>query len=36
MVFAVSAEAGEGTMDAVVVFDGKRLRAPFTDDQKDR
>lgn len=36
MVFAVSAEAGEGSMDAVVVVDGKRLRAPFTDDQKDR
>ena len=36
MVFAVSAETGEGSMDAVVVVDGKRLRAPFTDEQKDR
>ena len=35
MVFAVSAEAGEGSMDAVVVVEGKRLRAPFTDEQKD-
>jgi hypothetical protein len=36
MVFAVSAETGEGSMDAVVVVDGERLRAPFTDEQKDR
>ena len=36
MVFAVSAEAGEGSMDAVVVVDGKQLRVPFTDEQKDR
>ena len=36
MVFAVSAEAGEGSMDAVVVIDGKQLRVPFTDEQKDR
>ena len=36
MVFAVSAEAGEGTMDAVVLVDGKQLRVPFTDEQKDR
>ena len=36
MVFAVSAETGEGSMDAVVVVDGKQLRVPFTDEQKDR
>jgi hypothetical protein len=36
VVFAVSAESGEGNMDAVVMIDGKRLRAPYTDEQKDR
>src|SRR2546426_11770785 len=34
VVFAVSAESGEGNMDAVVIVDGKILRAPFTDQQK--
>jgi hypothetical protein len=34
IVFAVSAESGEGTMDAVVVVDGKQLRAPFSDENK--
>jgi len=34
VVFAVSAEAGEGTMDAVVIVDGKQLRAPFNDEDK--
>jgi hypothetical protein len=36
MIFAVSAETGEGSMDAVVIVDGKQLRVPFTDEQKDR
>ncbi len=36
IVFAVSAESGDGSMDAVVVVDGKQLRVPFTDEQKDR
>jgi hypothetical protein len=36
VVFAVSAEAGDGSMDAVVMFDGNQLRVPFTDEQKDR
>src|SRR6266436_4444740 len=36
MVFAVSGEAGEGSMDAVVIVDGRQLRVPFTDEQKDR
>jgi len=36
VVFAVSAESGEGNMDAVVIVDGKILRAPFTDAQKDK
>ena len=34
VVFAVSAESGEGTMDAVVIVDGKQLRAPFSDEAK--
>lgn len=36
VVFAVSAESGEGSMDAVVIVDGKQLRAPYSDEQKDR
>jgi hypothetical protein len=36
MVFAVSTESGDGTMDAVVALDGKQMRVPFTDEQKDR
>jgi hypothetical protein len=39
VVFSVSSESGEsgeGNMDAVVMVDGKRLRAPYTDEQKDR
>jgi hypothetical protein len=36
VVFAVSGDAGEFNMDAVVIVDGKQFRAPFTDDQKDR
>jgi hypothetical protein len=36
VVFAVSAESGTGSMDAVVVVDGKQLRAPYSDEQKDR
>ncbi len=36
VVFAVSAESGTGSMDAVVIVDGKQLRAPYGDEQKDR
>src|SRR6266576_2500523 len=36
MVFAVSAEEGNGSMDAVVLVDGKQFRVPFSDEQKDR
>ena len=36
MVFAVSAESGDGSMDAVVLVAGKQLRVPFNDEQKDR
>jgi hypothetical protein len=35
VVFAVSGEGGEGSMDAVVIVDGKRLRAPFSDEDKN-
>ena len=35
-IFAISSEsAGEGSMDAVAVLDGKNLRAPYADDEKD-
>lgn len=36
VVFAVSAESGEGSMDAVVIVDGRQLRSPYTDEQKDK
>jgi hypothetical protein len=36
VVFAVSAESGEGSMDAVVIVDGKLLRKPYNDEQKDK
>ena len=36
LVFAVSGGPDEYQMDAVVVVDGKLLRAPFTDEQKDK
>jgi hypothetical protein len=36
VVFAVSAESGIGSMDAVVIVDGRQLRSPYTDEQKDK
>jgi len=36
MVFSVSAESGDGSMDAVVLLNGTQLRVPFSDEQKDR
>jgi hypothetical protein len=36
MVFSVSGESGDGSMDAVVIVAGKQLRVPFNDEQKDR
>jgi hypothetical protein len=36
VVFAISAESGEGSMDAIVIVDGKQLRKPYGDEQKDR
>lgn len=36
VVFSVSAESGTGSMDAVVIVDGKQLRPPYSDEQKDR
>ena len=36
VVFSVSTESGEGSMDVVVIVDGKQLRAPYTDEQKDK
>ena len=36
VVFSVSAESGDGTMDAVVLVDGKQLSRPYNDELKDR
>jgi len=36
LIFAVSSESGEASIDAVAVLVGKRLRAPYTDEQKDK
>jgi len=36
VIFAVSAESGEGSMDAVVIVDGKQLRKPYSDELKDK
>ena len=36
VIFAVTGEPDEYHMDAVVIVDGKRLLAPFTDEQKDK
>jgi hypothetical protein len=36
VIFAISGEPGELSMDAVVIVDGKQLRAPFTEETKDK
>jgi hypothetical protein len=36
VVFAVAGEAGEYRMDPVVVVDGKQLRGPYLDEDKDK
>jgi len=36
VIFAVSSESGEGNMDAVVIVSGKQLRAPFSEDTKEK
>lgn len=36
VIFVVSGDASDFSMDAVVMVDGKQLRQPFSDDQKDR
>jgi hypothetical protein len=35
VVFAVSGGADGGSMDAVVILDGKQMKAPYTDEEKD-
>ena len=35
VVFAVSGSGAEGSMDAVVMVDGKLLRAPYNDEKED-
>ena len=36
VILAVSSEAGEGSLDALAVVQGKQLRSPYSDEQKDR
>jgi len=36
VVFSVSAESGTGSMDAVVIVDGKQLRKPYNDELADK
>ncbi|HYW73014.1 MAG TPA: hypothetical protein VE961_18450 [Pyrinomonadaceae bacterium] len=36
VILAVSSEAGEGSLDALAVLQGKQLRSPYSDEQKDR
>ena len=35
IIFAVSAESGDASMDAIGILDGKTLRAPYQDNEKD-
>jgi len=35
IIFAVSAESGDASMDAIGILDGQTLRAPYQDDEKD-
>src|ERR1051326_1478876 len=36
VILAVSSESGEGSLDAVAILNGKQLRSPYSDEQKDR
>src|SRR5215471_16179881 len=36
VILAVSSESGEGSLDAVAIAEGKQLRSPYSDEQKDR
>jgi hypothetical protein len=36
VIFALSGESGEVNMDAVVMVDGKRLRAPYNEESKEK
>jgi hypothetical protein len=36
VIFAVQSEAGEGSLDALAILEAKKLRSPYTDEQKDR
>jgi hypothetical protein len=35
LILSVSSESGEASLDAIGFLDGKTLRAPYTDDEKD-
>ena len=36
VILAVSAESGEASMDAIAIIEGKQLRSPYSDEQKDK
>jgi hypothetical protein len=36
VILAVQSESGEGSLDAIAVLEAKRLRSPYSDEQKDR
>jgi hypothetical protein len=36
VILAVSSESGEGSLDALAVLTGSKLRSPYSDEQKDR
>ena len=36
VILAVQSESGEGSLDAIGILEAKKLRAPYSDEQKDR
>src|SRR5436190_9899290 len=36
VILAVQSEAGEGSLDAIAILEARKLRSPYSDEQKDR
>jgi hypothetical protein len=36
VILAVQSESGESSLDAIAILEAKKLRSPYSDDQKDR
>ena len=36
VILAVQSESGESSLDAIAILEAKKLRSPYTDEQKDR